>query len=112
MFAVTLAAICGVFAWLLHASAQVKGSTLSAYLGGADGFWAAVVDYLGLLVVTPWPPLLALAATGGYIYFADFQPWGKRILAGGCMRWRRWRQSSSRPCCSPGTPRALATARC
>ena len=37
----------------------------------------------GLLVTTPWPPLLVLAATGGYIYFSDFKPRRNRILAGG-----------------------------
>ncbi len=53
LFAVTLAVFCAVFAWLLHANAQIKGSTLPEFLRGADGFWGRVSNYLELVVVTP-----------------------------------------------------------
>ena len=53
LFAVTLAVFCAVFAWLLHANAQIKGSTLPEFRRGADGFWGRVSNYLELVVVTP-----------------------------------------------------------
>jgi hypothetical protein len=82
LFAVTLGILAGIFAWLLHANAQIENSTLSEFLSRGRGFWSGVAGYFQLLWVTPWPLTLVLSAAGGYIYFADFHPWGKRIRAG------------------------------
>jgi hypothetical protein len=83
----TLAAACAIFAWLLDANAQIKGSTLPAFLAvdptlTYEALSAALGAYLELVFVTPWPLLLVAAAFGGYYYFAEFEG-AARALAGG-----------------------------
>jgi hypothetical protein len=81
-FAMTLGAACALFAWLLDANARIGWSTLPGVLCDAGGFWAAVGAYFRLVVVTPWPLALVAAAAAGYFYFADFQPWWRRLAVG------------------------------
>lgn len=81
-FGLTLGAACALFAWLLDANARISGSSLPAALADAGGFWAALWAYARLVFTTPLPLALVAAAGAGYCYFADFQPWWRRILVG------------------------------
>jgi hypothetical protein len=81
-YAATLAVICAILAWLLHANAAARGQTLLAVLGPGVSLMDSLSAYLGLALLSPWPFILAALATAGYIYFARFGPGWPRVLAG------------------------------
>lgn len=82
-YTLTLAAACGLFAWLLDANARFEGSSLLQHLTAPASFWGAVCAYVSLVFVSPWPFLLVGIAVGGYYYLADFNPWQRRLAVGG-----------------------------
>jgi hypothetical protein len=81
-FALALGVVCAIFAWQLDGVARAFGSNLPLTLSAAPDYWAAVWEYLRLVFVTPWPPLMALIAAAGYCYFADFKTSAGRIGIG------------------------------
>ena len=81
IYAATIGVLYVFFTWLLQSQAHYLGGDLLTTLAAgslADGVGA----YLGLMVQSPWPVALALAAMGGYVYLADFR--GVRRALVGC----------------------------
>lgn len=81
-FAAALGVICAIFAWQLDGIARSQGSTLPLALAMPSDFTSSIWSYLGLVIATPWPLLMLLAAAASYCYFADFTTWPARIFAG------------------------------
>ncbi len=81
-YAATLAAVIGIFTWLISANAQLGGATLSGMWGEGWNPWTALCAYGAAVFASPWPLLLLAVAGLGYCGFADFKGW-RRWLAGG-----------------------------
>jgi len=79
-FALFIAALAIVSAWLLHFGSLVLETTLVDLRALPLG--PAVGAFLRLLVVTPWPLLVIVGIGGAFIYFADRKNWTKRISTG------------------------------
>jgi hypothetical protein len=62
-----------LFNWMLdfNARSSAERETLTGMLNGPATFGGAFLEYLKLLIVSPWPVLLMAIAFGGYYYFAD-----------------------------------------
>jgi hypothetical protein len=62
-----------LFNWMLDFNSRSSGreEPLVALLNRPETFGGAFREYLGLLIVSPWPVLLMAVAFGGYYYFAD-----------------------------------------
>lgn len=81
-YTATLIAYCVFFTWIMQSQAAYTGTTLQTALGSqAVSVWQAVVSYLGLAMLSPWPTALAAASMGGYYYLADFLSW-RRLAVG------------------------------
>lgn len=81
-YTATLAGICGFFAWLLHAEAWRRGSTLASELGSRVTLADTVLSYLALLGVAPWPIGLVILAFAGYCYMCDFPSYWRLVVGG------------------------------
>jgi len=84
-YAALMGFLAAIFAWLLSFIALSYGTTLHDALApaGQGSFPLALKAYFTLLLSSPWPALMLLAAGAGYVYFSDYRHWGLRIMAGG-----------------------------
>lgn len=80
-YTVTLIVYCIVFMWIMQSQAAYIGILLQTALAQPTSLWQAVVSYLGLSMLSPWPLALTAATIGGYYYLADFGSW-RRLMVG------------------------------
>lgn len=60
-----------LYNWLLNMDARIEGYPSLLHALSAGSFWHSLCAYVYLSFISPWPPILFLAAMGGYYYFAD-----------------------------------------
>ncbi|HEX6375125.1 MAG TPA: hypothetical protein VFZ91_05340 [Allosphingosinicella sp.] len=72
-----------VFNWILNFNAKTTALGSLGMALGTDDIGGALINYLGLIFVSPWAPILMGVALAGYYYFADFPTNRKaRLLMG------------------------------
>jgi hypothetical protein len=81
-YTLTLAVLCGFFAWLLHAEAWRHDTTLVTKLASPDTLWGTIYNYIELLTVAPWPLSLVSLAFVAYWYMCDFPSYQRWIVGG------------------------------
>lgn len=84
-YTIALGLGCLFFAWLLHSLAGTQDASLMNVLappGKPVSFCQSLWNYIDLVFVSPWPPLMVLLGAAGYYYLAAFEPKWKRLLAG------------------------------
>jgi hypothetical protein len=80
-YMLVLGGTSAMFAWLLHTNALIDGTSLPNALREPTNFVEALISYFGLVISSPWPPLLVVAACVGYGYFSAY-PFPYRLITG------------------------------